>query len=128
MNTPQGVWLSPNLGPVVCVCVCVCVSWLTENKFLMSMFPHVESLCVLSGKEGWRQASDEGILCGIWSVSAGGSWVVSQDPGGSPENGRGLCACPPHPQLAQAVLSVLLGRQPVSPHGCWGGSAAVRQL
>ena len=80
------------------------------------------------GRKGGDRASDEGILCGVWSVSAGGSWVVSQGTGGSPENGRGLCACPPHPQLAPAVLSVLLGRQLVSPHGCWGGSAPVRQL
>ena len=78
------------------------------------------------GGKGGDKASDEGILCGVWSVSAGGSWVVSQVPGESPENGRGLCACHPNPHLAQAVLSLLLGRQPVSHRGCWGGSAAVR--
>lgn len=76
------------------------------------------------GRKGGDKASDEGILCGVWSVSAGGSRVVSQDPGETLENGRGLCACHPNLQLAQAVLSVLLGRQPVSHHGCWGGSAA----
>ena len=48
------------------------------------------------GRKGGHKASDEGILCGVWSVSAGGSRVVSQDPGETPENGRGLCACHPN--------------------------------